>query len=73
MPEENKLLTVKEIAKRLGVKKSTIYHWSHIGYIPTVKLGNLIRFRWSSILKWLDKREKAGNNKRNIDIDQFFE
>ncbi|RKX21206.1 MAG: PTS fructose transporter subunit IIA, partial [Candidatus Zixiibacteriota bacterium] len=54
MPEENNLLTVKEIAEKLGVKKSTIYHWSHIGYIPTVKLGNLLRFRWSSVLRWLD-------------------
>ena len=66
------LLTPNEIADKLGVKKSTIYHWSHIGYIPTVKLGNLIRFRWSSIIKWLDKKERSGRIQNKLDIDKFL-
>jgi len=66
------LLTPKELADKLGIKKSTIYHWSHIDYIPTVKLGNLIRFRWSSIIKWLDKKEKTGRAEKNIDINRFL-
>lgn len=65
MSEE--LLTPKEIAEKLGVKKSTIYLWSHTGYIPTVKIGNLIRFRRSSIERWLDKKEKKGRYSRKPD------
>ncbi len=52
------LLTPQELADELGVRISTIYHWSHIGYIPAVKLGNLLRFRRSSVEKWLEKRER---------------
>ena len=56
----NNLLTPQELADELGVKISTVYHWSHIGYIPTVKLGNLLRFRRASIEIWLEKKEKKG-------------
>jgi len=63
-----KLLTPQELADRLGVKLSTIYNWSHIEYIPTVKLGGLIRFRWSSIIKWVEKKENKGRLTRKVDI-----
>ena len=62
MPES--LLTPQQLADKLGVKISTVYHWSHIGYIPTVKLGNLIRFRWSSVNRWLEKKESKGRQNR---------
>ena len=52
------LLTPQELADELGIKISTVYHWSHMGYIPIVKLGNLLRFRRSSIERWIDKKEK---------------
>lgn len=67
------LLTPQEIADKLGVKISTIYYWSHTNSIPRIKLGHLLRFRWSSISKWLDKKEKEGFNRKNLDIDRFFE
>jgi len=58
------LLTPKQLADQLGVKLSTVYYWSHIGFVPTIKLGNLIRFRKTSIAKWLDKQETKGRLKR---------
>ena len=67
MPEQ--LLTPQELADRLGVKLSTIYHWSHIGYVPTVKLGNLIRFRWKSVSAWLEKKESKGRARRKYEIE----
>ena len=66
------LLTPQELANKLGVKQSTIYHWTHIGYIPTVKIGNLIRFRWSSIHKWIEKQEKVGRVNRKLDLNKFI-
>ena len=63
------LLTPKELAEKLGVKTSTIYHWSHIGFIPRVKLGNLLRFKWSSITKWLENIEETGRPKRKYIIN----
>jgi len=67
-----KLLTPQELADKLGVKTSTIYHWSHIGFIPRVKLGNLLRFRWGSICKWLEKREIAGIVEKRININKYL-
>jgi excisionase family DNA binding protein len=65
------LLTAQELSEELGVRLSTIYYWSHIGFIPTIKLGRLIRFRRSSVLKWLEKMETKGRatrkNKNRID------
>ena len=45
----NKLLSPGEIADLLGVKKSTIYSWTHQDFIPHVKLGNLLRFKEKDI------------------------
>ncbi len=66
------LLTPQEIADKLGVKISTIYYWSHTDSIPRIKLGNLLRFRWSSISKWLDKKEKKGRKSRKLDVDNYL-
>jgi excisionase family DNA binding protein len=62
------LLTVAQIAAYLQVKPSTIYQWTHEGYIPHVKLGNLVRFRVSSVDRWLEKREVTGKTKRRIQV-----
>ena len=52
-----------ELASFLGVKLSTIYNWTHIGYIPHVKMGKLLRFRKDSIDEWLKKQERKGRSK----------
>lgn len=52
-----KLLTIDELAKVLSVKKSTIYQWVHLGLIPHIKVGRLLRFKEGSIQKWLASRE----------------
>ncbi len=52
-----KLLTIDELAKVLSVKKSTIYQWVHLGLIPHIKVGRLLRFREEDIQKWLISRQ----------------
>jgi excisionase family DNA binding protein len=59
-----KLLTVAEIAILIGVKKSTIYQWTHQDYIRHIKLGNLVRFKPNQIEKWLDKKACLGSIRR---------
>jgi len=63
---DEKLLTAKELAVELGVKLSTVYYWTHIGYVPTVKMGRFIRFRRSSIYKWLERKESKGRISQRI-------
>ncbi|MCH9032262.1 MAG: helix-turn-helix domain-containing protein [candidate division Zixibacteria bacterium] len=66
---DRRLLTAKELSEELSVKISTIYSWTHMGFIPTVKLGRLIRFRRSSIQVWLEKKEEPGRKQRKVVID----
>ena len=64
----NRLLTPDEIADLLGVQKSTIYQWTHQGFIPHVKLGRFVRFRESQVMRWLEHKEEKGRKTRKVDI-----
>ncbi len=50
---DDKLMTVKEVAKYLNNKKSTIYEKVHTKSIPFLKNGNTLRFRRKHIDLWL--------------------
>jgi excisionase family DNA binding protein len=64
----DQLLTPKQIAEKLGVKLSTLYNWTHIGFIPHTKLGGLLRFREKDIELWIQKRSQAGRATRRPSI-----
>jgi excisionase family DNA binding protein len=64
----DKLLTPQEVAEKLGVKKSTIYSWTHQGFIPFTKAGRLLRFRETDVMLWLNKRSKKGRPGRTPQI-----
>jgi len=65
----NKLLTPDEVAELLSVRKSTIYQWTHQGFIPHVKLGKFVRFREGDVNKWLEKRSSNGRATRKVDLN----
>ena len=62
-----KLLTPQEIAEVLGVQPSTIYQWTHQGYIPHIKIGKFVRFKEKDVERWVEK--KANNGKENWRFD----
>jgi len=64
----DQLLTPQQIAEKLCVKLSTIYNWSHIGFIPHTKLGGLLRFRERDIELWLEKRTISGRLTRKCRV-----
>jgi excisionase family DNA binding protein len=66
------LLTPQQIAEKLGVAISTIYQWTHTGYIPHIKLGRFVRFRESDIEKWLNSRVQKGRITYRIPVDDFL-
>jgi excisionase family DNA binding protein len=59
-----RLLNVKEVSQTLNVKESTVYDWVSIGFIPHYKIGKLVRFKESEVLKWLEKKRNNGRVKR---------
>ena len=65
------LLTPEQIAAKLGVKLSTIYQWTHQGFIPYVKLGRLVRFREADVTRWLEARSTSGRRTRRVSLGQI--
>jgi excisionase family DNA binding protein len=65
---KNRLLNIQEIAEYLGVRESTIYKWTHEGYIPHIKIGKFLRFKIRDIDKWIDKKAKNGRIIRRINV-----
>ncbi len=56
----------------LGVEKSTIYQWTHTGFIPHVKVGKYLRFYEPKLLEWLEKRSVAGRSSRRVDVSAIL-
>ncbi|MEW6002249.1 MAG: helix-turn-helix domain-containing protein [Nitrospirota bacterium] len=52
-----KLLSIGELSRLLGITKSTLYSWTSKKIIPHRKLSTrLIRFEETEILEWLGKK-----------------
>ena len=56
---EDNLFTVEEVTKYLKIPKSTIYKLSQKGQIPSSKIGKQLRFKKSSLDKWLTEKEST--------------
>lgn len=54
-----RLLTVDEVAERLGVTKDWVWAQARAGRIPHVRLGRYRRFREESIDAWLKDLEES--------------
>jgi excisionase family DNA binding protein len=52
-----RLLTVDDVADRLGVTKDWVCAQARAGRIPHVQLGRYRRFREEALEKWLDELE----------------
>jgi excisionase family DNA binding protein len=51
-----KLLTITELAERLGISPGTAYHWLSQGRLPCVRFSSrCVRFRETDIAKMLEQ------------------
>ena len=53
-----KLLKVEDVCELLQISKSLVYKWVHYEYIPHCKIGSVVRFCQSEIIRWLKRKEK---------------
>jgi len=63
-----KLLTPQEIAEVLGVQPSTIYQWTHQGYIPHIKLGKFVRFKAKDVERWVEGKANNGRVTKKVQL-----
>ncbi len=58
---EASMLTVNDIAQKLGLKRGYVYqNYQRLG-IPYYQIGNLLRFDPAEIDEWLKKRRNDGD------------
>lgn len=64
-----KLLTIEQLSEIIQISRSTLYEWTHTGFIPHYKFPKGVRFRESEISDWLKKRYRKGRGTLKINID----
>ena len=58
-PEQHLVLTVAEVAERLGVPLRTVRHWSDIGYLPARRTpGGQRRYSPTEIEAFASRRRR---------------
>jgi len=64
--EKDNLIKVAEVAERLGITKMGVYGMVFKNKIPAVKISKrCLRFRYSDIEEWLEKKSQKGNGRKN--------
>lgn len=59
MEELEVLMVPKEVAQKLKIGESTVYHLAAKGKLPGVKVGGALRFRPSTLAKFIAGLERA--------------
>ncbi len=64
-----KLLTINEVSELLQIPKGSLYNLVHEGRIPYIKIGGgRLRFRESTLEKWVESLERKERHRINVDI-----
>ena len=63
-----KLLTVEQLSELIQISRSTLYEWTHCGFIPHYKLPKGVRFRISDLERWLQGRKRKGRTSYKVSL-----
>jgi excisionase family DNA binding protein len=64
---EDRWLSVEEIAQHLGISKETIYRWLDRKKIPAHRGGKLWRFKTSEVDDWVKQGGATANSTQSLD------
>jgi excisionase family DNA binding protein len=53
LPDDEPLLTVPDVARRLGFAESYVYELVRVGRLPAVRTGKYVRIRRSTLREWM--------------------
>ena len=55
--QQDRLLTVKDLAHYLGVPVATLYQWRYRREGPAgFRVGKHVRYRWRDVEKWIESQ-----------------
>jgi len=63
-----RLLTARQLSELLQVGESTVYKWTHMEFIPHVKLGGSIRFVAGDVKAWVAARSHQGRKAMKYNV-----
>jgi excisionase family DNA binding protein len=58
---ERRLLKAPEVARQLGLARSTVYQMMSLGEIATVRRGRAVRVPISAVDEWIARQTRAGS------------
>lgn len=59
-PEENRILTIKDVAEYLKVNERTVYRLAAAKKLPAFKVGTAWRFSRADIDNWIKQQSMVG-------------
>jgi len=59
LPPIEQLLTVRQVAKLLGVCPATVYKWAANGMLPHVRIVNVVRVLAEDLIVFIAKRRSG--------------
>lgn len=63
-----RLLTVEQLSELIQISRSTLYEWTHCGFIPHYKFPKGVRFKETEVDDWLKKKQRKGRNSFRIKV-----
>ena len=67
LKQRAEMLTVAELAKLLQVTTDTVQRWGRLRLIPTIRVGDTVRFDPGMLADWLEVRASTPNPIINTD------
>jgi excisionase family DNA binding protein len=49
----SEIIRIGQAAERLGLSKSTLYHWASAKTVPHYKVGQSLLFDWDELQQWV--------------------
>ena len=66
MPDDDQILTLKELCVMLRIHPTTLYKAARQGEIPSFRVGSEWRFRTDAILRWMAEKTEHSSNIRKV-------
>ena len=63
-----KLLTIQQLSELTQLRRSTLYEWTHSGFIPHYKFPKGVPFKATEIEGWLNKKKRKESRTHRIQI-----
>ena len=58
----NKLITIDDVGKRLGVCHTTVYRLAANGFLPRIKVGSATRFREEDVAAFIEQQTQDSSS-----------